>query len=507
MSLPDPSVMERPLVLLPAVDVAGGQAVRLVQGEAGSETGYGDPIAAARDWADQGASWIHLVDLDAAFGRGSNLEVIRAVIDRVEDVRVELSGGIRDDASLEAALATGAQRVNLGTAALEDPAWTERVIALYGDRIAVGLDVRGTTLAARGWTREGGDLWEVLDRLEQAGCARYVVTDVTKDGTLAGPNLELLAAGARAHRQARRRLRRHRDARRPPPPPRRSRTPGWRARSSARRSTPAPSRSPRPSPSRRCDRPAAADSAGQPFAGRAFEASPWTGDDGTAPAAYAAALAAFRAGEAGPEAVVDALREVRLLVPLLAEVGEVGRRPRRGSRHRQAGGARARDGRGPGRPAGAARVLLRGGDDAPGTRRRARCRRPARQVALGAASDGTELVVIDPATDRFGLRRSALEALARDLPWTAPWLDPEVGRAIRRAVADEPAVTTASGRHGRPACVARRRRGAGRDRAARDPRPAAGRRADGPGAAPLDRGPDVRSRVDSMTVRLEASFC
>ena len=184
--------LARPLELLPAVDVAGGRAVRLVQGQAGSETGYGDPVEAALDWARQGASWIHLVDLDAAFGRGSNLEVIQAVIDRVEDVRVELSGGIRDDASLERALGTGAQRINLGTAALENPEWTAEAIAFYGDRIAVGLDVRGTTLAARGWTREGGDLWEVLARLEEAGCARYVLTDVTKDGTLRGPNLELL---------------------------------------------------------------------------------------------------------------------------------------------------------------------------------------------------------------------------------------------------------------------------------------------------------------------------
>ena len=189
---PDAAMLQAPLVLLPAVDVASGQAVRLVQGEAGSETGYGDPVEAALDWARQGASWIHLVDLDAAFGRGTNTGVIQAVIDRVPGVRVELSGGIRDSASLEAALDTGAQRVNIGTAALEDPDWTAEAIALHGDRIAIGLDVRGTTLAARGWTREGGDLWDVLDRLEQAGCSRYVVTDVTKDGTLAGPNLELL---------------------------------------------------------------------------------------------------------------------------------------------------------------------------------------------------------------------------------------------------------------------------------------------------------------------------
>ncbi|MBE1876480.1 bifunctional 1-(5-phosphoribosyl)-5-((5-phosphoribosylamino)methylideneamino)imidazole-4-carboxamide isomerase/phosphoribosylanthranilate isomerase PriA [Myceligenerans pegani] len=180
------------LVLLPAVDVADGQAVRLVQGEAGSETSYGDPLAAALDWQSGGAEWIHLVDLDAAFGRGSNAELLADVVGRL-DVQVELSGGIRDDASLARALATGARRVNLGTAALEDPAWTAKVIAEHGDRVAVGLDVRGTTLAARGWTREGGDLYEVLGRLDEAGCARYVVTDVTKDGTLRGPNLDLLA--------------------------------------------------------------------------------------------------------------------------------------------------------------------------------------------------------------------------------------------------------------------------------------------------------------------------
>jgi len=181
------------LVLLPAVDVADGQAVRLTQGEAGSETSYGDPRDAAAAWTEQGAEWIHLVDLDAAFGRGDNRAVIGEVIaDVPSSVKIELSGGIRDDDSLHAALATGAARVNLGTAALENPEWAARAIANHGEQIAVGLDVRGTTLAARGWTREGGDLWEVLARLEDAGCARYVVTDVTKDGTLQGPNLELL---------------------------------------------------------------------------------------------------------------------------------------------------------------------------------------------------------------------------------------------------------------------------------------------------------------------------
>lgn len=180
------------LVLLPAVDVADGKAVRLTQGEAGTETSYGDPVDAALDFARQGAEWIHLVDLDAAFGRGSNAGVLRKVIKQVKGVQVELSGGIRDDRTLEAALESGAARINLGTAALENPEWAADVIGRYGDVIAVGLDVRGTTLAARGWTREGGDLWTVLDRLEEAGCSRYVVTDVTKDGTLKGPNLDLL---------------------------------------------------------------------------------------------------------------------------------------------------------------------------------------------------------------------------------------------------------------------------------------------------------------------------
>jgi 1-(5-phosphoribosyl)-5-[(5-phosphoribosylamino)methylideneamino] imidazole-4-carboxamide isomerase/N-(5'phosphoribosyl)anthranilate isomerase len=179
------------LTLLPAVDVAGGQAVRLVQGAAGSETRYGDPLQAALAWQAAGAQWIHLVDLDAAFGRGSNAELLAEVVGRL-DVAVELSGGIRDDASLAAALATGCARVNIGTAALERPEWVRTVIAEFGDKMAVGLDVRGERLAARGWTQEGGDLDDTLARLDADGCSRFVVTDVTRDGTLTGPNLDLL---------------------------------------------------------------------------------------------------------------------------------------------------------------------------------------------------------------------------------------------------------------------------------------------------------------------------
>jgi phosphoribosyl isomerase A len=184
-------------VLLPAVDVAGGRTVRLTQGEAGTETCYGDPVESALAWQADGAEWIHLVDLDAAFGRGSNAELLAEVVGRL-DIAVELSGGIRDDESLRRALATGCTRVNLGTAAVENPAWCRAVIAEHGERIAVGLDVRiidgQHILAARGWTESGGELWDVLARLDADGCARYVVTDVTKDGTLRGPNLELLRA-------------------------------------------------------------------------------------------------------------------------------------------------------------------------------------------------------------------------------------------------------------------------------------------------------------------------
>lgn len=179
------------LVLLPAIDVVGGKAVRLRQGEAGTESEYGDPREIAKQFEEAGASWIHLVDLDAAFGRGENTALLAEVIDAT-DLNIELSGGIRGEESLVRALDLGATRVNLGTAALEDPRWTESAIERFGDRVAVGLDVRGSTLAARGWTQEGGDLWEVLRRLNMAGCQRYVVTDVNRDGMLNGPNLELL---------------------------------------------------------------------------------------------------------------------------------------------------------------------------------------------------------------------------------------------------------------------------------------------------------------------------
>jgi 1-(5-phosphoribosyl)-5-[(5-phosphoribosylamino)methylideneamino] imidazole-4-carboxamide isomerase/N-(5'phosphoribosyl)anthranilate isomerase len=185
------------LILLPAVDVKDGQAVRLVQGALENETKYGNPLDAALDFQNAGAEWIHLVDLDAAFGIGSNAQLLAEVVGAL-DVKVELSGGIRDNESLDRALATGCARINLGTAALENPDWTAQVIAKHGEKIAVGLDVRGHTLAARGWTTEGGNLFETIERLDRDGCARYVLTDVAKDGTLMGPNITLLKEVAAA---------------------------------------------------------------------------------------------------------------------------------------------------------------------------------------------------------------------------------------------------------------------------------------------------------------------
>jgi 1-(5-phosphoribosyl)-5-[(5-phosphoribosylamino)methylideneamino] imidazole-4-carboxamide isomerase/N-(5'phosphoribosyl)anthranilate isomerase len=183
--------MHKKLELLPAVDVSEGKAVRLTQGERGTEQAFGNPLEVALNWQNLGAEWIHLVDLDRAFGTGSNFSQLAEVVGAL-DIKVEISGGIRDDESLAAALATGASRVNLGTAALENPQWTSKVISDFADKIAIGLDVRGKTLSARGWTKDGGDLFETLERLERDGAARYVVTDVTKDGTLQGVNTELL---------------------------------------------------------------------------------------------------------------------------------------------------------------------------------------------------------------------------------------------------------------------------------------------------------------------------
>ena len=233
------------LHLLPAVDIAGGRAVQLQQGVAGSGWTFGEPWDAARRWQDGGAEWIHLVDLDAAFGRGHNRELVAQIVGRL-DLQVELSGGIRDAESLDFALGTGCRRVNVGTAALEDPEWTARAIAEHGDRVAVGLDVRGTTLAARGWTTEGGDVWETLARLDSEGCARYVVTDVAKDGMLPDPTSGCCKRSAHAPT-----VRWSPPAgSRPSPTSRRSATwcrSGSRARSSDPRSTRARSRSPKPS--------------------------------------------------------------------------------------------------------------------------------------------------------------------------------------------------------------------------------------------------------------------
>ena len=190
------------LELLPAVDLLDGQAARLVQGVAGTQTAYGDPVEAAAGFAAQGARWLHVVDLDAAFGRGPrNREQLGRIVAAVAPLRVEASGGVRTAEDLHALLDLGAARVVIGTAALEDPEWVAEACARHGEAVAVGLDARGRTLQARGWTTSGGDLFEVLQRLEAAGCRRFVHTEVTRDGMLSGPATdrlrELLAATAR----------------------------------------------------------------------------------------------------------------------------------------------------------------------------------------------------------------------------------------------------------------------------------------------------------------------
>jgi phosphoribosyl isomerase A len=182
----------RPFVLLPAVDVAGGRSARRDVHPGGGET-YADALQSALGYQDAGADWVHLVDLDAAFGRGSNTGLLADIVARL-DIEVQLSGGIRDAESLRLALHSGCARANLSSAAVADPQWCADAIAEHGERIAVSLDVRGATLAPRGEGRTGGSLLEALAWLEAAGCPRYVVTDVTRDATLDGPNLELLAA-------------------------------------------------------------------------------------------------------------------------------------------------------------------------------------------------------------------------------------------------------------------------------------------------------------------------
>lgn len=181
------------MIVLPAIDLRGGKCVRLVQGDYGRETVYDDdPVSVAKGFAEAGAEWLHVVDLDAALeGVPRNREVVADVV-AASTVPVEVSGGIRDDDAVAAALASGASRVVLGTAALSDHELVKRAVGDHGDAIAVGLDVRGTKLQARGWTEEAGDLWEMLDRLNGLGVARFIVTDVHRDGMMQGPNIDLL---------------------------------------------------------------------------------------------------------------------------------------------------------------------------------------------------------------------------------------------------------------------------------------------------------------------------
>lgn len=182
------------MILLPAVDIKDGKCVRLVQGDFARETVYDeDPVAVAKRYEAEGAQWLHVVDLDAALeGEPRNRALVKEVIGSV-DIPVQCSGGIRTVDAIDAAKDAGASRVVVGTAALRDPDFVCDAAARHGDFLAVGLDVRGQTLQARGWTEEAGELWPTLQRLVREGVTRFVVTDVARDGMLQGPNYTLLA--------------------------------------------------------------------------------------------------------------------------------------------------------------------------------------------------------------------------------------------------------------------------------------------------------------------------
>jgi phosphoribosyl isomerase A len=188
--------MSMTFTLFPAIDLKDGRAVRLYQGKMDLATDYGTPLDVAESFLQQGAEWIHLVDLDAATGAGNNQEIVHQIIKRLP-ISIELSGGIRDQRSLDSALETGATRVNIGTAAITNLSWTQSIVQKYGETIAIALDIDGTKVAMRGWQEKGPDVNEVLTSLMEAGVLRYVVTDISRDGTLTGPNLSLLETLAR----------------------------------------------------------------------------------------------------------------------------------------------------------------------------------------------------------------------------------------------------------------------------------------------------------------------
>jgi 1-(5-phosphoribosyl)-5-[(5-phosphoribosylamino)methylideneamino] imidazole-4-carboxamide isomerase/N-(5'phosphoribosyl)anthranilate isomerase len=185
--------------LYPAIDIRDGKAVRLTQGRADAETVYGeDPVEVAKGFAATGTSWLHVVDLDAAFtGEPRNRHLIEKIVEET-GCHVQASGGVRTLADVEASIGYGAERVVIGTMALTEPTFVQEVLQLVGPRIAVGLDARGTTLQARGWTEEAGELFEALERFTDMGVPRFVYTDVARDGMLQGPNVEMLSRVADA---------------------------------------------------------------------------------------------------------------------------------------------------------------------------------------------------------------------------------------------------------------------------------------------------------------------